>query len=216
MNDEPYSVELPGGGELHLLSEDEVDRWNSLESRYQGDYELSKVNDLTTLGIILTQHINIYRAQRALSGIQDETDDEGLATGRTVRRVLKPAEIRGHQDTITSSSKEVRELEKALAIDKQSRERGGKDTVQDYLRALKSVGRLYGVHVLERVQAYEELAGELRWRIRLMENGDSEDRAYHDCTPEGIVKWVKEVLETLEEKDKEWAQTTGKLYVGKV
>lgn len=211
-----HTVEFPGGGSIDLLTDDEVDRWNTLNDRYRGDYDLTKINELAMLGSIIMQHITIYRATRALSGIEDINDDEGLPTGQVRRRTLKISEIKAHQETITASSKEIREGEKALGIDKKSRDAGGKDTLADYVRNLKTLGRLYAIHVLERVQAYEELAGELRWRIRLMENGDTEDIAYHECNPEGILRWAKETLEMLEEKDKAWANQHGKLYVGTV
>lgn len=211
-----HDVELPGGGTIHLQSADEVDRWNTLDTAYRTDYPLTKINDLTTLGSILTQHVIIYRAQRALSGVEDEFDDEGLPTGMTVRKELKPAQIKAHQESINSANKEIREMERLLGIDKRSREAGGKDTIQDYLQRVKKLGREYGIHVNDRTKAYEEFVNEMRWRIRLLEVGDSEDRAYHDCTPEGILKWAKEMLELLESKDQDWAQQVGKLYVGRV
>jgi hypothetical protein len=57
---------------------------------------------------------------------------------------------------------------------------------------------------------------ELQWRIRVLKNADAEDRAYHNITPEGILDWCDERLRELEEHDKQFAQTKGKLYLGKL
>lgn len=214
-------VELPGGGQIQLQTEAEVERWTSLSERYRKDYRLSKVNDLTMLDTLLIHQVTLYRAQRAISGMEPEFEPDSVTgievpTGRYVKRELKAAERREHQDTITSASKEIREIEKAMGIDKKSRDQQGNETVAEYIARLKAVGHEYGIHIANRVKAYEEFVMNLRWRLRLEQVGDAEDRAYHDCTPEGILKWAREELEKLEKVDQKFAHEKGKLAIGKV
>ena len=202
-----YTVELPGGGApLPLQSADEVDRWETLSAAYQDQYQLRMVNDLTNLGTLLVQHINLYRAQLALSGRIPETDEDGLATGRYLQKVLKPAEVKAYQEQITGASKEIREIEKTMGIDKKSREAAGDETLRGWLTTMKARAHRYGLHVATRVKAYEEFAMELRWRLRLNEVGDAEDKHYEDCTEEGIIRWCREQLADLETKDQAFAQ----------
>jgi hypothetical protein len=85
-----YVVELPGGGTIHLQSEEEVDRWNTLSESYQRDYKLTKINDLTQLGSLLQQHISMYRAQVGLSGMKQEYDEEGLPASGSRTRTANP------------------------------------------------------------------------------------------------------------------------------
>jgi protein subunit release factor A len=214
-------VELPGGGPIHLQTEDEVERWRNLSERYRKDYRLSKVNDLTMLDTLLIQQITLFRAQRALSGMEPEFRPDPIAevevpTGQYVKRELKPAERRELQDSITTASKEIREIEKAMGIDKKSRDQQGNETVPEYIARLKAIGHEYGIHVANRVKAYEEFAMNMRWRVRLEEQGDAEDKAHHECTPEGIVTWARRELEKLEEIDRRFAHEKGKLAVGRV
>lgn len=210
-----FKVEMPGGGGyLHLQSNEECDRFNTLAEQYQQQYSLRKVNDLTNLSTLLVQQINLYRAQQAMTGRQPEMDDDGIPTGRYEMRQLKPAEIRAFQGQITDASKEIRTIEQTMGIDKKSRDAAGDESVQAWLTAMKAKAVRYGLHVSKRVKAYEEFAMEMRWRVRLEQNGDAEDKHYEQCTPEEIVKWARGELEKLEKVDVEFAKEESKLVVG--
>jgi hypothetical protein len=215
-----FEVELPGGGEIHLHTADEVDRWNTLSERYRRDYRLTKINDLTMLDTLLIQQITLYRSQRALSGMEPEFEEDPatgaqVPTGRHVRAQMESADMSRHQSTINAASKEIREIERAMGIDKKSREQAGNETVNEWVSRLKALGHRYGIHVATRFRAYESFTMNLRWRLRLNENGDTEDMAYHDCTPEGIMKWAREELAKLEEVDKRFAHENGAMVVGR-
>lgn len=212
-----HIVELPGGGSIHLQGEEEVDRWESLSDSYQRDYKLTKINDLTQLGTLLQQHIVMYRAQVGLSGMMQEFDEEGLPTGRWIKdEDRKPADDKRDQSAMNDASKEIREIEKAMGIDAKSRSQTGDETVRDYVTRLKQAGYDYGIHISERVLAFENFVMELRWRVRLEQNGDAEDKAYEDCTPDGILKWIRDELGALETKDRDFAHTKGKLVLGRL
>jgi hypothetical protein len=217
MSNDEFTVEMPGGGgQMWLANMAEVDRWQTLEAQYREQYDLRKVNDLTNLGTLLVQQINLYRAQMALSGRVPEVDDlDGLPTGRMIYKVLKPAEVKAHQEAVTAASKEIREIEKAMGIDKKSREQAGDESLRSWLVTMKERAHRYGLHVSERTRAYEEFAMELRWRLRLNEVGDAEDKQYEDCSDEGVIRWAREQLAALEARDQTFAQEEGALVLGK-
>lgn len=213
LDDDQLEVDLPAGGKMHLLDHEEVESWTLLAQRYQQDYKLRKVNDLTTLGTILMQHLMLFRAQRGLSGIQPQYDEEDLFIG--IKRIkVSTSQAAAYSAEITRASKEIRELEKALGIDKKSRDAAGDQDIPNYLMRLKRFGREMGIHINKRVHAYELFVNELSWRLRLEQNGDAEDRAYHECTPEGILKWAGEALEELRAADRDFAEQNQKLVVG--
>lgn len=215
-DDDSYRVDLPGGGGgITLQTTEEVDRWLVLEAAYRDQYDLRKINDLTNLGTLLVQHVNLYRAQQALTGRVPEIDEDDLPTGRYVSRVLKAVEVRAFQDQINTASKEIREIEKTMGIDKKSREAAGDESLKSWLTMMKARAHRYGLHVSRRVTAYEEFCMELRWRLRLNEVGDAEDRHYEDCDADGILKWARAQLGALEEKDREFAQEEGALVLGR-
>lgn len=211
-----FEVDRPGGGKLIVVSEDEVEVWEELRDRYIREYNLVKANDLALLGAILAQHLLIFRAEKALNGMVPQVDHANVPTGIYEYKPPKPAEVAAAQKAITTASKEIRELEQSLGIDKKTREAGGQHTVGDYVSKLKKAAHEMGVHIAERVLAYEKFAMELRWRLRVLKNGDDEDRKVHDISPEKICEWAEGQLADLEQIDKEYAQQKGKVFVGQL
>lgn len=188
-------VTLPAGGTLDLQDADEVIFWEETARRYVQEYGLHKMNDLVMLGAVLSQGIAMYRAQKSLFDPKKATNAVAI---------------------ISKASEQIRDLEKALGIDKKTREAGGQHTVADYVSNLKRAGHEMGIRISDRTKAYEAFVMELRWKVRLLRNGDEEDRAYHGISEESIVKWAENELAKLEESDKTWAAQKGKVFVGKL
>lgn len=211
-----HDVELPAGGKLHLQTVEEKDMWDRTASRYRSDYALTKTNDLVLLGAILTQNLQMFRAQQAINGMEAQLDANGVPTGQYVRKEVKAADATKYQNIVLKAAGEIRELEKALGIDKKTRDAGGGDSIAGYLGSLKIAGRQYGVHITKRTKAFEELAMELRWRIRVLHHGDDEDRAHHGITEKSIIDFAEKRLAELEEIDKNFAKEKGKLFAGKL
>lgn len=165
--------------------------------RYIEDYGLSKQNDLVLLSAILTQGLTMYRAQKDLVS----TDVDHMAQAQN--RIVKAAE-------------EIRNLEKALGIDKKTREQGGSHTVGSYVSLLKRAAHAKGVRISERTKAYETFVMGLRWRLRLLRNGDAEDKAHHGLSEESIIVWCEDQVAALEAADKKWAHEKGAVFVGQL
>lgn len=216
MTEKTYSVEFPGGGTMRLFTPDEVDLFERSAARYVEDYALTKMNDLVLLGAILTQMIVMHRSQQRLAGMEPEVTEAGQPTGRYRAIKVKPADLSTAQSIVTKCATEIRDLEKALGIDKKTREAGGQHTVANYVENLKRAAHQYGVHITERIKQYEAFNMELRWKLRLLRNGDDEDKQYHNLNADSICEWAERELARIEALDKEWARTKGKLYSGKL
>lgn len=211
-----YEVELPSGGKLHLQSEEEVELWTNSHERYIEDYQLAKLNDLVLLGAILQQQVIVFRAQRSMNGMVPELDANQLPTGRYIMKQVDPADQGDYIAMMNKAAAEITRIEKALGIDKVTRESGGAHTLEQYLRTLKRAAHQRAIHISRRTLAYEKFVNELRWRLRGLRNWDAEDRAYHDLTPEKVLDWCWEQLTELEQADKDYAREKGKLFVGKL
>jgi hypothetical protein len=212
-----FEVDLPGGGVLHLQSQQEVDLWETSREKYILSYGLNEQNDLLLLGAVLSQQLAMFRAQQRMNGMTAEFDTSGLPTGRFVKAEnLKATDVTAAQNIITKAATEIRELEKALGIDKKTREQGGQETVRGYVATLKAAAREYGLHVSGRMKRYEGVCMEARWKLRLLANGDAEDRAYHNLTATTVLAWLEKELAQLEELDQEFGRHYAKAYLGKV
>lgn len=195
--DPPSSLEvaLPGGGRLTVSTPDEVVLWEETSRRYIRDYRITKTNDLILLGALLSQVLMLYRAQK------DLVNEKKAAAAQAM---------------VTKSADEIRKIEKSLGIDKATREKGGQQTVPDYLARLKRAAFDKGVHISERVKEYERVMMEARWKIRLLRNGDTEDQQYHRISEPAIIDWLEKELAKLEDADKKWAKEKAAVWVGKL
>jgi hypothetical protein len=211
-----FEVELPAGGKLLLHSLEEVELWEESSKRYMQDYQLTQQNDLLLLGAILSQQLLSFRAQQRMNGMAPKLDGKGLPTGHYERTQVKVADMGAAQTTILKASGEIRELEKALGIDKKTREAGGAHTVQNYVSTLKAAARHYGVHLSTRMREYEKVMMEARWRLRMLTNADAEDRSYHKITPQSICDWLAGELARIEQLDQRYAHEKHKVFLGRI
>jgi hypothetical protein len=190
-----FEVDLPAGGRFRLNSADEVQMWEESAKAYIEDYGLSKANDLMLLGAILSQGIAMFRAQ------------QDLADAKKANTAVK---------TIAAASEQIRELEKALGIDKKSREAGGQHTIADYVARIKLAAHQKGVRISERTLEYEAFVMELRWKLRVLHNADAEDRREMGLSEQSVIAWAWQKVNDLEDRDKDWANQKGKVFVGRV
>lgn len=211
-----FEVEAPAGGRLYLRNQEEVDLWDEMCESYKTDYRLVRQSELVLLGSLLTQALTLYRCQQELTGLVPKHDASGVPLGEMEEVKITPTQRNAIQKTLSDASKEIRELEKALGIDKKSRESSGSQTVADYVLTLKKAGHRMGVHIFKRTKMYEQFAMDLRWRLRLLRNGDDEDRRYHDISEEKICAWAEGVLAEVESFDREFAKEQSLLFGGKL
>lgn len=212
-----FPVDLPAGGTMYLLTPDEVALFESSVKKFRDDYAISKLNDLAQVGALVTQQVIMLRAQQMLAGLEPEFDGNGHPTGQYKRAdKLKPSDFTAAQKTLTDASTEIRKIEAALGIDKKTRESGGQHTVSNYLTELKKAAHQKGVRIMDRVKEIEEVWTEAEWKLRVLENGDDEDKNYHDLTEEKFCDWLRKALADIREADKTHARTKGKLYLGKL
>lgn len=209
-------VDLPAGGKLHLQTPEEAELWERTRDRYKSDYSLTKTNDLVLLGAILTQNLAMFRAQQAINGMEAELDGQGVPTGRYKSVKVGVRDASAAQQMVLNAAKEIRELEKALGIDKKTRDAGGGDSIAGYLGSLKIAGRQLGIHITKRTKAYEEFCMEMRWRIRVLDHGDAEDKAHHGISEQSIIEFARQRLGELEEIDKKFAQAKGSVFAGRL
>lgn len=211
-----FQVDLPAGGQLYLLSADEVALWAKSSLRYIEDYHLVNTNDLHVLGAILQQQVLAYRAQFLVNGMEAQVDASGVPTGVYAQTKQSATDMKTAQKMLSEATDQISKLEKILGIDKASREAGGQVSVQTYVRTLKRAAHERAIHISTRVLAYEQFVQDLSWRLRVLKNADPEDRAYHDITPEKICEWAEGEIASLKEVDRKFAAERGALYVGKL
>lgn len=212
-----WELELPAGGTLFLRSEKELDYAATIRDRYVADYNLTKTNDLALVGALISNQLELYRAQQEMNGMEPVVDAGGVPTGEYRLVEMKSADKTAAQGRLIKATQEVRTIEQTLGIDKKTRESGGAYTLEEYVGTLKKAAREMGLHISRRFRMHEAFVNGLRWRLRLVREGDHEDRAYHGVeTLEKVVEWAETEMAKIEDADKEFAKERGRLVLGKL
>jgi hypothetical protein len=176
---------------------------------------VSGQSDKLAIGGLITQHLEVFRAQQRLNGMEPEIDAQGLPTGRYKSVPIKAQERTAALNVVLKVSQDIREAEKSLGIDKKTRDQGGQYDVKSYVDGLKLMSRTYGLHISKRYKAYDALCMEARVKLRMLINLDPEDLAHENLTPETFCDWLRNELGKLEQVDKDYAHQKGKVFVGR-
>lgn len=212
-----WELDLPAGGTLYLRSEKELDYAVTIRDRYVADYNLTKTNDLALVGALISNQLELYRAQQEMNGMEPKVDAGGVPTGEYRLVEMKPAEKSSAQGRLIKATQEVRTIEQTLGIDKKTRESGGAYTLEEFVGTLKKASREYALHISRRFKMHEAFVNGLRWRLRLVREGDHEDRQYHGVeTIEKVIEWAETEMEKIEDADKRFAHEKGRLVIGKL
>jgi hypothetical protein len=150
-----FEVDLPMGGKMHLQSAEEVELWENSAAKYVEDYHLTKTNDLVLVGAILQQQITLFRAQRALNGMEPLLDNAGVPTGQYKQTVLDADDTRKFMGMLNDAANQIQKIEKSLGIDKVTREAGGTVSVSNYLQTIKRAAHERGIHINKQVVRME-------------------------------------------------------------
>lgn len=214
MSARDFEVEMPaGGGTMHLHSPEEVELWERLLKGYKEEHNITVASDLVMIGTLLTQQVRLFRGQQLSMGRRVKFEE---ATSRPTGEYeyVGPEEQSKGDTMVDKASREISRLEDALGISKKARESGGANTIAEYVINAKKFAHEYGIHIVERVTYIEGVLMKAKTMIRILDNLDEEDRAYHNVTEQTIIEFLRRAAEFMEDKDKEWARDKGILFRG--
>lgn len=211
-----FEIEMPAGGKLPLQTIEEVDLIEESRDRYLGDFKITQQSDKLAVGSLLVLHLEVFRAQQRINGMEPEVDANGVPTGLYKRSNIKGTDRTAAFNILLKSQQEIRDLEKSLGIDKKTRDAGGQYDVQSYVDTVKGAAREYGIHLSKRYVRYEKFVRELRVKLRMLDNLDAEDLQQENLTPDTVFAFIRAELVALEDADKKFAHEKGKLIVGRV
>jgi hypothetical protein len=180
-------VTTPDGQTITLMHVDEVRYYEQLLRKYTEDYNFTNIADLTTLSSILYYETLMFRYQKwGLSGKMYDG---------------KPANPKGVGDDSKTASTELRQLRKALGIDRVTREAGQGETIAEYIHNLGIRAKRFGV--MRNKQAEKAIT---LWRALMAETGchlrsDEEERVEFKRHAEDVVQWIVDHMDEFNEID---------------
>lgn len=211
-----FEVEMPGGGRMTLQTIAEVEVFEDAREAYLRDFQISHHSDKLAIGSLLLMHLEIFRNQQRLNGMEPELGPNDVPTGRYVATQVNRTEKQAVLSVLLKMQAEIRDAEKALGVDKKTRDSGGQYDTKAYVAALRDGAGEWGLHLSRRYMAYDAFARALRVRLRMLDTLDPEDLQHENITEATILSYCRASLTKLEEADKKFAHEKGRLIVGKV
>jgi hypothetical protein len=194
------AVMLPSGG-LFYVHDREVAYFNDRCSKYQTDNHFTNISDLQDLDRLLVAELLIQRWGTWVSQKRDYWND--------------PVDENATQKMIREHSGEVRQLKKALGLDKETRDKvRGEDSVDAYVKALRRRAKEFGYMRNAQAAKAIELWQELSSIILLYDNCDEQERIQQHCTPDEIMHWITTVgRPAFDVIDAEFRKTSQRMWI---
>lgn len=180
MVEDGLPVQLPSGAQFYVLTQDEVDYVQDRVKRYTSDNHFTNVSDLQDVDRLVTMELLSHRWTLWVSRRKDYFDDD--------------IDEKAFRASINDYSSEVRQLKKALGIDKLTRDKQkGDDSVTEYLAQLRIRAKEFGVMRNTQLNKALELFNQLKMLLTLHDNSDEVERREMHCTEDDIFEWMRQV-----------------------
>lgn len=192
----------PAGGKFTVLTKSEEQSFNELCARYTADNHFQNISDLQDLERIIHMEVIHLRYSNWLS---TESDYYGEAiNAKDVASLLK------------EFSGELRQLKKAIGIDRTSRQKDQGESAADYLEDLRQRAAEFGVHRENQLTSALTLFNELTGLVQLHDNALPEERKKLRCTEEDILRWIRETaIPSYQAIDKHFVENNQRFWVQK-
>jgi hypothetical protein len=179
----PYGIEMfpvrsATGSEVTLMTKEESEWYQKRRDEYQRDNKFVNVSDLLDLDRLLMMEVLVYRYS------------VWLGQGYDYMQSLVPE--RELKDNLNSFSSEIRQLKKALGIDKVSRDASKGSSLPDYLTTLLDRAREFGYHRNRQYEMAVTTIFALQSKVLTYYRADERERRELDLSPELIVEWIRD------------------------
>lgn len=196
-------VSGPSGSHYEVLHEKERVYWENVVKKYLSDYKFTNISDLQDLDRVVASELLIYRYNLWVNNEQDYW-------GQTV-------DIKELNSTIKDRSAELRQIKKALGIDKSSREKDSAESVAKYIENLRRRAHEFGVMRNEQSVKAITLFMELSSLITLHDNCTEEERKQNHIEIYDIMDWIRtKAIPEFEAIDEEFRKTKQKYWVSEM
>lgn len=179
-----YNAVSPSGAPVSLLSQGEVDFYETNCDRYNTAFKLDNVSDILELDRILLLEVMVFRwGQWMLNqGLDYQNSPVNFDLSKNIKEF----------------SNEIRNIKAALGVDKKTRELSKGGNTANFINTLLERARQFGYHRNDQViKAYTNWK-ELQGLITLYENCIPSERSEFACHEPDIIDFIKEKCEELD------------------
>lgn len=197
--DEPFDVTvedgipvtLPSGAVFYVLTESEKRYLETNITRYLTDNHFVNISDLLDIDKLVTDELLIHRWGMWISKGKDYFGDE--------------IKVKEFADLCDRYQTEVRQLKKALGVDKNTRDRmRGDDSIPAYwaslLRRAKEFGYMRNSQFNQAIESMQRIKAIITYH----DNSTPDERLEFHCTQDDVVIVIKEEIAKFDKLDEQF------------
>lgn len=179
--DDEIIVTLPSGAPFPVLNEDEEQFLNDKMGMYTSTFKFENVSDLGELDRVITFELLVYRY--------------GVWLGRRADYDGKPVDERDLRKDLKDASLELRQVKKALGIDKVTRDKErGEGSLHEYKQKLLQRAKQLGIHREHQLDFALELMNQTIGLLNRHKNATPEEQREFRCSESDLIDWMWTVM----------------------
>lgn len=192
-------VEAPSGASFYVLTNEEKEYFEDKAARYIDDNRFVNMSDLQDLDRILMMETMVQRWGRWLSLESDYWSND-----------VDPEKL---NKAIKEFSMEIRQLKKAIGIDRVSRDKDKGESVAAYLENLRQRGKEFGIMRNESAVRAITLFHDMAALITFSDNCTPEERKENHVEEKDIVQWCRDIIPEFKEIDEQFMESSQRYWI---
>jgi hypothetical protein len=200
VTEEGIAVDLPSGAQYFVLTENEAEYLRDRIRRYMTDNHFINVSDIQDIDRMITQELLIHRWTMWISKGRNYYDED--------------VNIKQHNDMVQDTSREVRQLKKALGLDKATRDRTrGDDSITAHWDNLLRRAREFGYTRNEQYVHVITSFNRIKAMLQFHDNSDSIERKENACELADVVEVLRDEIRVFDAIDEKFRHEVQALWV---
>lgn len=200
--EEGVPVELPSGATYYTITHSEAEYLRDLAERYLSDNHFVNISDLKEIDRLITLETLVHRWSMWMSKGRNYYDED--------------INTKVHSDMVKDASGEIRQMKKALGLDKPSRDKvRGDDSVAAFwdhlLRRAREFGYMRNEQLVKAITAFQRIKA----LIQFHDQCDELERKENACELTDIFEVLREVIRDFDKVDEQFRHGTQTLWIRK-
>jgi hypothetical protein len=198
--DDGIPVALPSGAEYSVLTDGEAHYLNDKIARYLNDNHFVNVSDMQDIDRMIVFELLIHRWTLWLSRGRDYFDED--------------INVKQYADMVNSYSTEVRQLKRALGVDKNTRDRmRGDDSIpalwENLLRRGKEFGYARNQQYVQTLTSFQRLKA----MVIFHDNCDPVERKENSCETADVLEVLRQEIAKFDAVDEKFRHEQQSLWI---
>jgi hypothetical protein len=200
VTEEGIAVELPSGATYYTITRAEAEYLRDRIERYLSDNHFINISDIQEIDRLITLEVLVHRWTMWMSKGRNYYDED--------------VNIKQHSDMVQDASREIRQMKKALGLDKPARDKvRGDDSMaahwEHLLRRAREFGYMRNEQYVQVITTFQRVKA----LIQFHDNADEIERKENACDIEDIFEVLRSEIAAFDKIDEQFRHQQQTLWI---